>query len=88
MNPQPKQNRLILSKADWIRQTKRLIAECDYKCQCPKCKTPDKDYSRSENCLAPHHVKTKGAGGGDEQENIIIVCKECHHKIHSGEIKI
>lgn len=35
-----------------------------------------------------HHVKTKGSGGNDTKENLIEVCRICHTKIHTGEIKI
>ena len=83
MNPQPKQKRLILSKTDWIRQIKRMFSECGYACQ-----VCGKVYYPEENCLAPHHIKTRGAGGGNDPKNIMIVCKECHFKIHSGEVEI
>ena len=29
-----------------------------------------------------HYIKTKGAGGGDEIENLITLCFGCHRKIH------
>lgn len=35
-----------------------------------------------------HHIKTKGASGSDIKENLIEVCRTCHTKIHTGEIKI
>lgn len=35
-----------------------------------------------------HHIKTKGSGGNDTKENLIEVCRICHTKIHTGEIKI
>lgn len=35
-----------------------------------------------------HHKKTKGSGGNDTEENLIEVCRICHTKIHTGEIKI
>lgn len=35
-----------------------------------------------------HHKKTKGSGGNDTKENLIEVCRICHTKIHTGEIKI
>ena len=34
-----------------------------------------------------HHIKTKGSGGNDTKENLIEVCRICHTKIHTGEIK-
>jgi len=35
----------------------------------------------------PHHIKTRGAGGDDIQENQIDLCGEHHTKAHTGEIK-
>lgn len=35
-----------------------------------------------------HHIKTKGSGGNDIEENLIEVCRICHTKIHAGKIKI
>ena len=35
-----------------------------------------------------HHKKTKGSGGDDTEENLIEVCRMCHTKIHTGEIKL
>ena len=36
--------------------------------------------------LHVHHIKTRGAGGGDIPENLICLCWKCHAKAHSGEI--
>jgi 5-methylcytosine-specific restriction endonuclease McrA len=33
-----------------------------------------------------HHKKSQGSGGGDTEENCIIVCRKCHSKIHNGEL--
>ena len=35
-----------------------------------------------------HHKKSKGSNGDDTEENLIEVCRICHTKIHTGEIKI
>jgi len=35
-----------------------------------------------------HHIKTKGSGGNDTEDNLIEVCRKCHTKIHTGEIKL
>jgi len=32
------------------------------------------------NCL--HHLTTRGAGGGDEPENLMPLCFNCHEEIH------
>jgi len=35
-----------------------------------------------------HHIVDVGFGGSGEPENILVVCKPCHDKIHNGEIII
>lgn len=35
-----------------------------------------------------HHIKTKGSGGNDTEENLIEVCRKCHRLIHDGKIKL
>src|SRR5207302_8664114 len=37
--------------------------------------------------ITPHHVKSRGAGGGDDRGNLVSVCPECHRGIHDGSIK-
>lgn len=38
--------------------------------------------------LHGHHIVDLGFGGEGEPENILVVCKPCHDKIHNGEIPI
>ena len=33
-----------------------------------------------------HHIKTKGSGGDDIEENLIELCRTCHTKVHKGLI--
>lgn len=35
-----------------------------------------------------HHIKSKGSGGDDIEENLIEVCRICHRLIHDGKIDI
>ena len=50
---------------------------------CAKCNRKFKDYKEPEY----HHINRYIDGGETEQNNILVVCKECHDKIH-GIIKI
>lgn len=36
--------------------------------------------------LQTHHIKSKGAGGGDVDSNLICLCGVCHNKVHAGNI--
>ncbi len=38
------------------------------------------------NEACPHHKKSRGSGGGNEPDNILICCLKCHSAIHSGTI--
>lgn len=33
-----------------------------------------------------HHIRSRGAGGGDTPENLITLCFVCHTKAHDGNI--
>ncbi|MCR4399116.1 MAG: HNH endonuclease [Firmicutes bacterium] len=33
-----------------------------------------------------HHIRSRGAGGGDEPKNLISLCPECHARVHAGGI--
>ncbi|EIX9398847.1 TPA: HNH endonuclease signature motif containing protein [Pseudomonas aeruginosa] len=48
-----------------------------------KCELCSKDMN-----LHGHHIIDLGFGGNGEPENILVVCKSCHDKIHNGEIVI
>lgn len=49
---------------------------------------------RSKNCelcgsineVSGHHIKTKGSGGWDIEENLIALCFDCHVLIHNEGI--
>ena len=57
---------------------KKLLKDKKGKCQiCGKTGQTEK-----------HHKKSKGSGGDDTEENLIEVCRICHTKIHTGEIKL
>lgn len=30
----------------------------------------------------PHHVKSRGAGGGDTSDNLLPLCRRCHQEWH------
>ena len=35
-----------------------------------------------------HHLVPRSKGGSDTPENLIRLCKECHNKVHSGDISL
>lgn len=34
-----------------------------------------------------HHIRTRGAGGGDEPDNVIPLCRQHHIEVHSQGAK-
>jgi 5-methylcytosine-specific restriction endonuclease McrA len=50
---------------------------------CRHCKGNSKD-----DRLEVHHIIFKSNGGSDEPENLILLCKTCHDKVHSGTLDI
>lgn len=44
--------------------------------ECKICGFDDKD------CLHRHHIIPKSQGGSDDESNIIVLCANCHAKVH------
>jgi 5-methylcytosine-specific restriction endonuclease McrA len=47
----------------------------------------ERDGWRCQNCgskhnLQVHHLKFRSQSGGDEEQNLITVCADCHARIH------
>jgi 5-methylcytosine-specific restriction endonuclease McrA len=38
-----------------------------------------------DEILTVHHVFAKGQGGADSEENYILLCRDCHDDIESGD---
>ncbi|MBI4722465.1 MAG: HNH endonuclease [Candidatus Stahlbacteria bacterium] len=68
------------------KKSKRLKAYYDSKCQiCNKegfIKKNEKKYSES------HHLVFLGEAGSNDYSNIIIVCPDCHRKLHYAKVQI
>lgn len=56
----------------------KVLNRDNYTCQC--CKT------RKRN-LHVHHIVYRSNGGSDEEDNLIVLCKSCHDKLHKGKLK-
>ena len=45
------------------------------------------EYCGKKNCYTIiHHIKSKGSGGDDIEDNLIELCSNCHRKAHDGLI--
>lgn len=52
------------------------------RCENPKCENKEKNPA-----LHVHHIKHRGAGGDDVDENLVLLCWQCHNLAHSGQLK-
>lgn len=37
---------------------------------------------------APHHIQYRSQSGSDTAENLILLCIDCHRKVHNHEIEL
>lgn len=45
------------------------------------------EYCGKKNCYTnTHHIKSKGSGGDDTEDNLIELCSNCHREVHDGLI--
>ena len=59
------------------KKNKKLIDNKKHNCE----------YCGKENCYTnTHHIKSKGSGGDDTEDNLIELCGDCHLKAHSEVI--
>ena len=62
--------------------TKAMVLNRDnYTCQ--YCKGKSKDSK-----LEVHHIIYRSNNGSDEADNLIVLCKSCHDKVHTNEINL
>ena len=58
-------------------KNKKLINDKKHNCE----------YCGKKNCYTnTHHIRSKGAGGDDIEDNLIELCSNCHRKSHDGLI--
>lgn len=55
-----------------------VLTRDNYACQCCKAK---------KGTLHVHHIVYRSKGGSDDTDNLITLCKNCHAKLHRGELK-
>ena len=60
------------------KKNKKIIDDKKHNCE----------YCGKKNCWTnKHHIKSKGSGGDDTEDNLIELCGDCHRKVHDGIIK-
>ena len=59
-------------------QKRRIKEDAGFKCSVPNCNTTSP--------LDIHHIVYQENGGSDENSNLMCLCKNCHGRVHNGEI--
>ena len=81
-NSQPKKKRIKLNSKDKAKLRKQVWEEQHGCCQnCGIYVQLQGDDLFSVGHL--HHIKTRGAGGGDNRDNVVMYCSFCHNEIHN-----
>jgi len=68
-----------LSKYAYSKLKKRLIEKRGVWCQeCGQSYSPE----MAVHALDIHHLKHRSQGGGDDEANLVLLCRTCHDKRH------
>jgi len=74
-NPAPKTRRVV--NPSLVRELQGRLHRCE-NCGVERWRTPWP--------LDVHHVKTRGAGGGDTLDNLVLLCRLCHGEAQTYRI--
>ena len=74
MNKIPSKNpRLRLDSTSYGKLQRQVLQRDGWRCQ----------LCGSMQNLQVHHLKFRSQSGGDEEQNLITLCAECHRQMHS-----
>lgn len=67
----------ILSGKDWHQRVMEVFERDVH-----KCKGCGRDMDWGYEWADVHHIVKRGDGGGDNLDNLILLCRDCHNKQH------
>jgi 5-methylcytosine-specific restriction endonuclease McrA len=70
-----KSPRLRLDSESYRKLHRQVLERDGWRCQ----------ICGSMQQLQVHHLKFRRQSGGDEEQNLITLCAECHLRIHSND---
>ena len=85
-NPDPKKKAYRIDrktkkgKSEWEGLIVDLCKRDHYRCRI--C-----DKSVIAGGIDPHHIIHLSQGGSDEIDNLILLCRVCHIKVHTGQME-
>jgi 5-methylcytosine-specific restriction endonuclease McrA len=72
----PKSPRLRLDSKSYLELHRQVLERDGWRCQ----------VCGSMQNLQVHHLKLRSRSGGDEEQNLITLCAECHARRHRKAI--
>jgi len=69
---QSRSPRLRLDSTSYTKLQRQVLERDGWRCQ----------VCGSMQCLQVHHLKFRSQSGGDEEQNLITLCAECHERMH------
>jgi 5-methylcytosine-specific restriction endonuclease McrA len=69
-----KRPRLRLDSTSYGKLHRQVLERDGWHCQ----------FCGSMQQLQVHHLKLRSQSGGDEEQNLITLCAECHARTHRG----
>ena len=69
-----KSPRLRLAATSYGKLHRQVLERNGWRCQ----------FCGSMQRLQVHHLKLRSQSGGDEEQNLITLCAECHARTHRG----
>ena len=67
-----KNPRLRLDSTSYAKLQRQVLERDGWRCQ----------VCGSMQSLQVHHLKFRSQSGGDEEQNLITLCAECHEQVH------
>lgn len=82
-------NERIVEQHTYV-QDRHLAAEMKRKAgyRCQSCQEALNDPLNASRFVQAHHVEPSSEGGSDIAENLIVLCPNCHAKMHAGALQI
>jgi 5-methylcytosine-specific restriction endonuclease McrA len=69
---QSRSPRLRLDSTSYTKLQRQVLERDGWRCQ----------VCGSMQNLQVHHLKFRSQSGGDEEQNLITLCTECHERVH------
>lgn len=81
---------LVAGEYDAYKRFRSKLKWCLISCRGNKCEECGRDFQTQKlayKSLYVHHIESKAQGGPDDDDNLILVCFDCHQAKHTFDIR-